>query len=94
MSVQIGGIGNSLGDLTESMFSGTLWEKFAQYGIPVSTQSERKKFSDGKRIIAEADIFIENGEYAIPVEINWTEGLFFCPTEIAAWCDSLTPDIV
>ena len=70
LSKQLGGLGNSIGDLTESMFSGALWEKFAEYGIPVSAQSERRKFSDGKRVIAEADIFIENGEYAIPVEIK------------------------
>ena len=67
---QLGGLGNSIGELTESMFAGELWSKFAEYGIEVGSQSARKRFSEGKNVIAEADIFIENGEYAIPVEIK------------------------
>ena len=67
---QLGGLGNSIGELTESMFSGALWSKFSEYGITVGSQSARKRFSDGDRVIAEADIFIENGEYAIPVEVK------------------------
>ena len=70
VSRQLGDIGNTLGEFSESMFSPALWEKFAEYGIEVTEQTERKKFkADGKRI-AEADVFIENGEYAIPVEIK------------------------
>ena len=71
MSRKIGGIGGSLGDLTESMFSGVLWDKFEEYGIPVSSQSARKTFRDSnKKLLAEVDIFIENGQHAIPVEIK------------------------
>ena len=74
LSSNIGGIGNTLGEFTESMFSGALWEKFADYGIPVHRQSTRMRFGEGKgaskRTLAEADVFIENGEYAIPVEVK------------------------
>jgi len=71
LSKNIGGVNNSLGDITESMFSGKLWDKFEEYGIPVTSQSIRRTFRDGKKnMIAEADIFIENGQYAIPVEVK------------------------
>ena len=68
---QIGRLGNSIGDLAESMFSGSLWDKFDEYGIHVASQSVRKSIRDeNKKLIAEIDVFIENGEYAIPVEIK------------------------
>ena len=70
VSRQFGGIGNSIGDLAESMFAGALCEKFAEYGILVTEQTERKRFREGKRVVAEADVFLENGEYAIPMEIK------------------------
>ena len=70
LSRHVGGLSNSVGELTESMFSGKLRKQFAQYGITVWSQSVRRTFTEGDRIIAEADIFIENGDYAIPVEIK------------------------
>ena len=70
MKRQLGGIGNTLGEFSEAMFSPALWKKFAEHGIEVTEQSERKQFNDNGRRVAEADVYIENGEYAIPVEIK------------------------
>jgi hypothetical protein len=70
LSKEIGGVSNSIGRFTETMFSEGLWKKFRNIGIPVSSQSIRRSFSEGDKIIAEADVFIENGEYAIPVEVK------------------------
>ena len=70
MKRQLGGIGNTLGEFSESMFSPALWKKFAEYGIEVTEQSERKQFNANGKRVAEADVYIENGEYAIPVEIK------------------------
>ena len=71
MSKELGGIGNTLGEFTESMFSPVLWRKFAKYGIAVTEQSERRTFHDSdKKLLAEVDVYIENGEYAIPVEVK------------------------
>jgi hypothetical protein len=70
LSKEIGGVSGSLGRFTESMFSEGLWKKFEEYGIPVSMQSTRKIFGENKKVVAEADVFIENGEYAIPVEVK------------------------
>ena len=66
----VGKLGNSLGELTESMFSAELWRKFEEIGFPVSRQSRNMRFTENKQTIAEADVFIENGEYAIPVEVK------------------------
>jgi len=71
LSKNLGGIGNSLGDLTEAMFINELWNKFSDIGIPVTRQSEHMKFGGrNKRVLAEVDLFIENGDCAIAVEIK------------------------
>ena len=71
LSKNLGGLGNSIGDFTESMFKNELWNKFSDIGIPVTRQSERVQFGDhNKRVLTEVDVLIENGEYAIVVEIK------------------------
>ena len=70
MGKRVGGVSNRLGELTEAMFSGALWELFADVGIQVSSQSVRRELRKGKHYIAEIDVFVENGEVAIPVEIK------------------------
>ena len=70
LSKNIGGLGNTLGRFTESMFTNELWMKFNELGFPVTRQSNHMKFCNGKKVLAEVDLFIENGEYAIPVEIK------------------------
>ena len=66
----LGGLGNSLGRLTETLFTNELWKKFSDIGFPVTGQSSHRKFCDEKQVLAEADLFIENGEYVIAVEIK------------------------
>ena len=70
MSKNVGGLGNTLGRLTEAMFSNELWKKFSEIGFPVTRQSNPIKFCDEKQVLAEVDVFIENGEYAIAVEVK------------------------
>ncbi|MDR0644051.1 MAG: hypothetical protein LBG05_03910, partial [Treponema sp.] len=65
----IGGLNNSLGKLIEQMFSAQLWDKFAALGYDF-TKGSNAKFREDKRVIAEVDIFLENGEYAMPVEVK------------------------
>jgi hypothetical protein len=65
----LGGIGNSLGKMTEAMFSAELWKKFSVHGF-MFTKGSRIKFSVGNTVLAEVDFFMENGEYAMPVEIK------------------------
>ena len=70
LSKNIGGLGNTLGALIEEMFTPDLWMKFEKIGLPIHSQSRYKNFNDGKRVIAEVDVYLENGEYVIPVEIK------------------------
>ena len=70
MTKNVGGLGNTLGRLTEAMFANELWKKFSEIGFPVTRQSSPVKFCDEKQVLAEVDIFIENGEYAIAVEVK------------------------
>jgi hypothetical protein len=55
--------------MTEAMFSAELWKKFSLHGFKF-TQGSRIKFSVGNTVLAEVDFFMENGEYAMPVEIK------------------------
>jgi len=69
LSKNTGGLGNTLGRLTESMFSAELWKKFTAFGFTFTQQSQHKKYTEGGKLLAEVDIFLENGEYAMLVEI-------------------------
>ena len=74
LSKNVGGISNTIGQLTESLFSAQLWEKFNELGYPVTRQNKHVIISEGKRVLTEVDLFIENGEYAILVEIKTVLG--------------------
>jgi len=52
------------------MFSAELWEKFNQLGYKFTRQAPRMKFYDNGQALAEVDFFLENGMYAMPVEIK------------------------
>ena len=69
-SKNIGGLGHSLGQLIEDMFSTGLYEKFKEFGYAFIKQGPRMQFIENGQIIAEADYFLENGEYVMPVEIK------------------------
>ncbi|MDR0635456.1 MAG: hypothetical protein LBF87_00065, partial [Treponema sp.] len=70
LSKNIGGVNRSLGRWTEQMVAAKLWEKFDAFEYEFTRGSRNIKFRDGKQIIAEADIFLENGDYAMPVEVK------------------------
>jgi len=70
LSKSVGGISNSLGQLTESMFSPELEKKFSEYGYRFKTQANNKVFRDDQQFVAEVDSILENGEYAMLVEIK------------------------
>ena len=70
LSKNIGGLGNTIGRFTEAMFSTELWEKFNKIGYSFTRQAPRMKFYEDGKVLAEVDFFLENGEYAMPVEIK------------------------
>jgi len=70
LSKNIGGLGNSLGRFIEDMFSAELWEKFSKLGFAFTRQSPHIKFIENERVFAEVDVFLENGVYAMLVEVK------------------------
>ena len=70
LSKNIGGLGNSIGRMTEILFSANLWKKFNELGYPFSKQGPNVKFIEDKKVLAEADFLLENGEYAMVVEVK------------------------
>ena len=70
LSKNIGGLGNSLGRFTEAMFSAELWKKFNELGFTFTKQAPHMKFYEYGQVLAEVDFFLENGAYAMSVEIK------------------------
>jgi hypothetical protein len=70
LSKNIGGVNKSFGRLMEEMYSARLWDKFSVFGYDFTCGCRRKKFRENERTIAEADIFLENGLYAMVVEVK------------------------
>ena len=66
---QLAGLGVSVGQQTEAMFS-NLCTKFNAYGYNFTGQAPHYKFYEDKRVVAEADYLLENGEYIMAVEVK------------------------
>ena len=52
------------------MFSTELWKKFNDIGFTFTKQAQGMKFYEDERVLAEVDFFLENGLYAMLVEIK------------------------
>jgi len=70
LTKNIGGLGNTFGRFTEAMFSTELWKKFNELGYTFTRQAPRMKFYENGQVLAEVDFFLENGMYAMLVEIK------------------------
>ena len=70
LSKNIGGVNNKLGRLTEILFSAELWKKFGEQGYEFTKQAPHVKFIENKQVVAEADYFLEDGKYVMPVEVK------------------------
>jgi hypothetical protein len=71
LSKNIGGVNNAFGKWAEEMVSAKLWEKFASLGYTFTRGGPYKFWEEG-RTIAQVDMLLENGDYAMPVEIKST----------------------
>ena len=72
LSKNIGGVNNSLGRFTESLFSVGLDKRFNELGYEFTKQAPHVKFNDkaSGKVLAEADYFLEDGQYAMAVEVK------------------------
>jgi hypothetical protein len=69
---KIGRLGNKLGTLIEYTVLPNIEVKFDELGYEFTKSSPRVKFRDlqTKRVLAEIDILIENGDYVMAVEVK------------------------
>ena len=70
LTKNVGGINNSLGRFTESLFSTGLDGLFNEFGYTFTKQGPHVKFKIDGKVAAEADYFLEDGEYAMAVEVK------------------------
>ena len=70
LSRNIGGVSNTLGRMSEGMFSMELHKKFNGLGYPFTKQTPHVMYYENGRVIAEADFLLENGDYAMVVEVK------------------------
>ena len=68
----VGGLTSNIGNIIAAMFKGNIVEKFEALGYDdLNTCCEKKKFKNKKLgIKGEIDLFIENGDIAILVEVK------------------------
>ncbi|GHU50833.1 hypothetical protein FACS1894200_10560 [Spirochaetia bacterium] len=69
LTKNIGGINNSLGRFMEQMFSPRVWSKFESLGYDF-TKGGNYKFKESGQVLAEVDMFLENGEFTMPIEVK------------------------
>jgi hypothetical protein len=68
---KIGKLGNSLGDVIEHLMSPKLHEKFKKLNFVFNRSSRDVEINDhDQKPLAEIDVFLENGEYALAVEVK------------------------
>jgi hypothetical protein len=67
---QVGELSGAVGRFIENMFAARLWEKFDVFGYTFSRGTERQPFIEDNQLVAEADIFLENGDYVMAVEVK------------------------
>ena len=71
-SVIVGNLGNRIGEIVENMVKSNIADKFEKYEYFVSDEGcERNKFKNKKLgIDGEIDLFLENGDIAILIEVK------------------------
>jgi hypothetical protein len=69
LSNNIGGLNNAFGKWVEGLVSAKLWEKFNAIGYDFN-QGGPREYWEERRVVAQVDVLLENGEYAMAVEIK------------------------
>ena len=71
LSANIGGLNNSIGRFIEVIYSAELCKKFDEIGFEFTKQAQNVKFKKNKQALAEVDLFLENGDYVMLVEVKF-----------------------
>ena len=67
----IGGLGNSLGEMTETLIAARLWEKFSEYPYNLKRAYHQVPvFDENNVVITDIDILLSNTEWVMAVEVK------------------------
>jgi hypothetical protein len=67
----IGNLGGRLGEVIEHIMTPKLYEKFEEMGLSFTRASRNYELRGrNRKALAEVDVFLENGEYAMAVEVK------------------------
>ena len=67
----VGGLGNSLGEMIETLIAARLWEKFSDYPYDLKRAYHQVPIFDGNnQIITDIDILLSNTEWVMAVEVK------------------------
>jgi len=70
---QIAALGSRIGEIVENMVKGKIVQKFQTFGYEITQYSRNKSFEYKKlEIRGEVDLFLENGDVAILIEVKTT----------------------
>jgi hypothetical protein len=69
---ELGGLGNRIGAIMETLLAARLWEKFGAYPYGFERAYQRVGIYDGKNKLTDVDILLSNGQYAMAVEVKNT----------------------
>jgi Holliday junction resolvase len=64
------GVGNSLGDLMEGLFAANICPKFNVFGHTFTKASNDAKYYRDGKLFCEVDVFLENGDYVMAIEVK------------------------
>jgi hypothetical protein len=68
---RLGEMGNRFGELSEHLLTSNITEKFRALNFAFTKAGPNLKFTDLQgRILAEVDVWLENGEFALAVEVK------------------------
>jgi hypothetical protein len=71
MRKEVSRLGSKAGEIAEHIIGADLVRKFNRFGYKFNQMSRRRIYKDADgRDVAEVDIFLENGEYALAVEVK------------------------
>ena len=67
----VGGLGNSIGELIETLIAARLWEKFSEYPYNLKRAHQRVRvFREDNLIVTDIDILLSNNEWVMAVEVK------------------------
>jgi hypothetical protein len=71
-SRQMGMLNNRFGEIVEYMVAPNLREKFWEMGLKFNIANANTVFSEEKKVLFEVDVFLQNGDKAMLVEVKTT----------------------